>query len=218
MAGVRPRVVFDLDGTLVDSVGDIHAAVNAELAARGKGPLSVAQVTSFVGNGLPHLTGLVIEAVGLDHALHADMTASLLARYEAQNHVHSSPYPGVRKTLDVLRSQGASLAVCTNKPEGPARALLDALQLGPFEAVVGGDTLAQRKPDPAPLQHVLAAMPDGPAVYVGDSEVDAETAARADVPFLLFTEGYRKGPAEAMQAAALFDDFANLPQLVARIG
>ena len=109
------------------------------------------------------------------------------------------------------------LGVCTNKSEPLAREVMAALDLTRyFQAIVGGDTLIQRKPDPAPLRHtagLLTAAADS-LVYVGDSEVDAATAKAAGIPFALFTRGYRKAPAESLPAAARFDDFAALPRIL----
>ncbi len=106
------------------------------------------------------------------------------------------PYPGVPEALEGLRQAGHVLGLCTNKPVGAARAVLRHLGLDRhFAVVIGGGSLPVHKPDPAPLHATLAAMGGGDCLYVGDSEVDAETSARARVPFLLFTEGYRKTPA-----------------------
>ncbi len=109
------------------------------------------------------------------------------------------------------------MGICTNKPEGPARHVLADLGLAPFFAtVVGGDRLPVVKPDPAPLRLCAAEMGAARFVFVGDSEVDAETARAAGVPFLLYTEGYRKGPVESLPHAAAFGAFADLHGLVAR--
>ena len=121
--------------------------------------------------------------------------------------------------LEALQAQGHVLGLCTNKPLAPTHAVLDHLNLSRFfGAVVGGDSLPVRQPDPAPLQATLAALGANPhkTLYVGDSEVDAETAQRAGLPFLLFTEGYRKTPVEDLPHRAAFRDFADLAGLVAR--
>jgi phosphoglycolate phosphatase len=106
------------------------------------------------------------------------------------------------------------MGVCTNKPLGPTHAALAHFGWqGLFASVIGGDSLAARKPDPAPLLASVAALGGGPAVYVGDSEVDGETAERAGVPFLLFTEGYRKAEVAAIPHRAAFADWSALPDL-----
>ncbi|NCU20941.1 HAD family hydrolase, partial [Candidatus Falkowbacteria bacterium] len=127
-------------------------------------------------------------------------------------------YPNVRETLDRLAALGHPLAICTNKPLAPTRAVLAHLGLLPlFQVVLGGDSLPVRKPDPAPLFRVLADLGAPRAVYVGDSEVDAATAQAAAMPFALFTEGYRKTPVEALPHDVAFSDFTDLPAIVERL-
>ena len=210
-------LIFDLDGTLVDSAPDIHAAVNRMLADAGEPPLSPETVRSFIGNGVPTLITRVIHARGHapDATRQADWERTFLLHYEADSATLTTLYPGVFAALQALAALGHPLALCTNKPEAPARHILDAFGLTPlFPTLIGGDSLPTRKPDPAPL---LAATGGHPALFVGDSEVDAETALAARVPFLLFTEGYRKSPVEALPHADRFAHFDELPALVARL-
>lgn len=210
-------LVFDLDGTLVDSAPDITAAVNRMLAGEGQAALDLATVTSFVGKGLPHLVARVIDHLGLDMARHGALTATTLAEYNRAASALTRPYPGVIEALDLLKSQGAVMGICTNKPEEPARHVLADLGLaGFFDVVVGGDSLPTRKPDPQMLQASFAALPDLPRLYVGDSEVDAETAQNAGIPFLLFTQGYRKRPVAELPHRAAFADYSALPGLAAQ--
>ncbi|MFD1794671.1 phosphoglycolate phosphatase [Paracoccus aurantiacus] len=209
-------VVFDLDGTLIDSAPDIHATANAVLTAEGLGRFDLARVRSFIGHGVPHLVDSMLAAHGISDPVRAErMTAHVISRYEDAV-LLTRPYPNVTATLDILREAGHRLAVCTNKPAAPARAVLRHLALDEyFELVLGGDSGLPRKPDPAPLIEVVRQMGGGPAVYVGDSEVDAETAEAAGLPLLLFTEGYRKASADSLPHDALFSDFADLPALIA---
>ncbi|MDP4034447.1 MAG: phosphoglycolate phosphatase [Pseudorhodobacter sp.] len=212
-------VIFDLDGTLIDSAPDIHAASNRVLAAEGFAPLSLPQVRSFIGKGVPHLVARLLEASGEapNGPRHAAMVARFSASYESAVGL-TRPYPGVAAALDALAATGLRLGLCTNKPVAPARAVLRHLGLNHhFAALIGGDSLPQRKPDPAPLLAVLAALGGGAAVYVGDSEVDAATAAAARLPFALFTEGYRKTPVADLPHAAAFADFAALPGIIAKL-
>jgi len=212
-------VIFDLDGTLVDSAPDIHAAVNRLLADVGEAALSAETVKSFIGNGVPTLVTRVLAACGHDPdpALLAAWQAGFLRHYEADSTTLTQLYPGVTEALLALDQKGHQLALCTNKPEQPARKILRAFGLdGVFPVVIGGDSLPQRKPDPAPLLAAAAGLA-GPVLFVGDSEVDAETALAAQVPFLLVTEGYRKAPVSALPHAAAFGRFADLPALVARL-
>jgi phosphoglycolate phosphatase len=210
-------VIFDLDGTLVDSAPDIHAAVNRLLAAEGEAALDFPTVKRFIGNGVPALIARVMAALGREgEALHARWLARFLEDYEKRAADLTRPYPGVAEALEVLADTGHRLAICTNKPEVPARHVLDAFGLARFfPVVIGGDSLPLRKPDPAPLRAAAEGLGQGPVIFVGDSEVDAETAVAAGVPLLLFTEGYRKTPVEEIAHAARFGRFEHLPALVA---
>lgn len=209
-------VIFDLDGTLIDSAPDIRAAVNRMLEGEGLGPLDLPTVISFIGHGLPRLVARVMEARAIPADQHARLTAATKAHYTAAPAVLTRPYPGVPEVLARLRDNGHPLGLCTNKPEDSARALLADMGFAPhFAAVVGGDRLPRPKPDPAMLHACLAEIGHaGPPVFVGDSEVDAATAHAAGVPFLLFTEGYRHAPVAALNPAASFADHADLPALV----
>lgn len=215
-----PAVIFDLDGTLVDSAPDIHAGVTALLAECGIAPLPFEDVRGMVGGGAPILIERVARAVGLptDAATQARLCARFIDIYEHAPHGLTRAYDGVEAALDRLAATEHRLALCTNKPTGPTLALLDAIGWRDrFAAIVCGDTLETRKPHPAPLRHAIAELGGGPALYVGDSEVDAETAHRADVPLLLFTEGYRKTPLALLPHKAAFDAWADVPALVARL-
>lgn len=212
-------LVFDLDGTLVDSAPDIHAATAAFLAERGQRPLDLATITGFIGNGVPVLVERVLRAVG--EAADPQSVQAALPRFNAIYGADPSSlsrlYPGVAEALAELRRAGLLLGLCTNKPAATARQVLADFGIAAcFAAVVGGDSLAERKPDPAPLRQVarLLAVELSAVAYVGDSEVDAATAAAAGVPFLLFTEGYRKTPVEALPHLQRFDRFAQLPALL----
>lgn len=209
------NVIFDLDGTLIDSAPDIHAAVNRMLAAEGLAGLELPTVVSFVGNGLPTLVARVMAHCGLPADQHARLTAVTLAEYNAGKTALTTVYPGVFAALKALRRAGCRLGICTNKPEASARMLLEELTLMPFfDSVVGGGRLPALKPDPAMLHLSVAELGGGPAIFVGDSEVDADTAKAAGVPFLLYTEGYRKSPVAALPHRAAFSDYGQLATLV----
>lgn len=209
-------IIFDLDGTLVDSAPDIQAAANKMLASEGAAPLDLPTLISFIGNGVPKLVERSMLARDLPMERHAELTERTLAFYNAESALRTLPYPGLTDALTTLQAQGFTLGICTNKPAEPAHDILDQLNLTPyFEVVIGGDTLPVKKPDPAPLHAAFEALGRS-GLYVGDSEVDAETAERAGIPFLLFTEGYRKQPIEALPHTARFDHFDALPGLVAQ--
>lgn len=152
-------------------------------------------MVSFIGNGLPTLVRRVMEARGIPATEFDRLHARVLDAYTASNSAHTRVFDGVYDVLVALRAQGSRLAVCTNKPLEPAQHVLRDMGLdGFFDSVVGGDSLAVRKPDPEPLFLAMEDTDVEDVLYVGDSEVDAETAARAGVRFALFTEGYRKSP------------------------
>lgn len=210
------NVIFDLDGTLVHSAPDIHAAVNRMLSAEGLAALDLPTVISFVGHGLPTLVSRVMAHCGVSSDQHVRLTAATLAEYDSGAAKLTRLYSGVTEALDALARSGHRLGICTNKPEPSARALLDNMGLVPFfDAVVGGGRLAALKPDPAMLHLAIQEMGGGPSCFVGDSEVDADTAVAADVPFFLFTEGYRKSPIEALPHKAAFSDYRHLLALIA---
>lgn len=214
-----PAIIFDLDGTLVDSAPDIHAGIVALCVQEGVAPLSFEAVRGMIGGGVPVLIDRVARAAGLDldPARQQARCDWFIDRYEHNPYGMTTAFDGVEAALDALAAAGHVLGLCTNKPTGPTLSLLHAFGWdGRFATVVCGDTLPVRKPDPAPLHHAVAALGQ-PALFVGDSEVDAETAERAGVPLLLFTEGYRKTPADALTHAAAFDHWDQFPALVDRL-
>ncbi|MBS0124011.1 phosphoglycolate phosphatase [Thetidibacter halocola] len=214
---MNARIVFDLDGTLIDSAPDIHGIANAILSEEGQEPISLAQARDFIGNGASVFVQKMRAARSIPEAEHPRLLASFIRRYDHAVML-TLPYPGVVEALAALTAKGHRLGVCTNKPIRPTRAVLAHLGLDRwFGTVWGGDSLPVHKPDPAPLHAAFEALGDGPRLYVGDSDVDAETAQRAEVPFLLFTEGYRKVPVSEMHHDVPFDDFATLPALVERL-
>lgn len=216
MPAKMPAVIFDLDGTLIDSAPDIHASANRVFAAHGQS-FTPEEVRRCIGHGAPHLLRQLAGLRGLpqDDAFQAALLTGFLEVYEAAQDL-TRLYPGVEQALADLAASGARLAICTNKPLGPTRAVLRHFGLeARFPVVIGGDSLDRRKPDPAPLLAALDQIGGGPAVFVGDSEVDAETAQAARLPFLLYTMGYRKTPVAELAHDAAFSDFAALPQLVA---
>lgn len=208
-------MVFDLDGTLVHSAPDIRLGVNRVMAARGLAEFSLPEIIFYIGNGLPKLTERVMAARGLEPARFDEVYPEISAAYGAVNWQETRLYPGVAGALAQLASRGHRLGVCTNKPLAPARDVLARVGVAElFDVVIGGDSLLVKKPAPEPLIAAFDAL-GGPGVYVGDSEVDAETARACGVPFVLFTEGYRKSPATALPHTAQFATFATLAARVA---
>jgi phosphoglycolate phosphatase len=214
MPRVARAVIFDLDGTLIDSAPEIHGAVNTVLAHYNLGSLLPDQVRSFIGNGAQVLIAKCLAAVDapdfppLRKVIHDDF----ISIYE-RSFTLTTLYPGVAAMLDSLATRGHPMGICTNKPDGPTRAILRHFGLD-FPVIIGGDTLPQRKPDPAPLLKAHAMLGGGDVIFVGDSEVDAETAKAAALPFGLFTGGYRSTPVHDLPHDLTFDDHAALPDLI----
>lgn len=209
-------ILFDLDGTLVDSAPDIHNGVNEILAMDGVAPLPLETVRGFIGGGVPVLIERVIRACGLPTSRHADYCTLFTDLYENDPAGLTLPYPGVESALDVFFQ--TPLGLCTNKPFGATRSLLYHLAwTGQFSVIVAGDTLPVRKPDPAPLRLAVERIGGGNVLFVGDSEVDAETAQAAGVPFLLFTGGYRSTPVKDLPHAGSFDHWRDMRETVRRV-
>lgn len=192
-------VVFDLDGTLVDSAADLAAAASALAVELGGRPLTTPEVVTMVGEGAAVLVRRALGAAGLDPATpHA--TARFLELYDARLLDQTQLYPGILAALDALEPL-VPLAVLTNKPLAPSQRLLEALGVRRyFVEVIGGDGPWPRKPDPAGLLALRPHAAGGPLVMVGDSPVDAETAARAGAAFVLAQYGF--GAAKFTASAA----------------
>jgi phosphoglycolate phosphatase len=199
-----PLLVFDLDGTLVDSVPDIAAAVNRMLAARGHAPLTNPAVAAMVGDGLMPLIERVFTAVGTTPD--AAAASDYLSDYESNVCVDTCLFPGIAEALETLRQAGWRLAVCTNKPEHAARLLLKALDVDSlFEAVGGGDSFGFHKPDPRHLAATLelAGTPASRAVMVGDHSNDINAALGCGVKALFAGWGYGRPGMEAGAVAVV---------------
>lgn len=208
----QAAILFDLDGTLIDSAPDLHASAGRLLVAEGLNPLSLDQIRAFIGNGVPKLVERIIGATDLDMSEHQRLVARFLEDYNTHAADLTRPYPGALQALDRLAERGFALGLVTNKPETPARAILDVFGMDQyFGIVIGGDTLSTKKPDPAGLLHGFAELWGTSRLYVGDSEVDAEAASRADVAFGLYTPGYRKSPVAEIPHHFAFDSFDDLP-------
>ncbi|MCK0103810.1 phosphoglycolate phosphatase [Pseudohalocynthiibacter sp. F2068] len=212
---MKTAIVFDLDGTLIDSAPDIQAAINNVMRDVAADPFDLPTVVSFIGNGVPKLVERAMQKRAIPEYRHAELTQMMLEFYDANPATLTRLYPNVQNALLALKQRGHPLGICTNKPEEPARKILSAFGLDEFfGAVVGGDSLPQRKPDPAPLHDTYQKLGTTSCIYVGDSEVDAETAQRAGLSFALFSKGYRKTPVEKIYNTSVFDDFAELPIII----
>jgi len=211
-------LLFDLDGTLIDSVPDLHIALNKTLAAEGLPPLSLNDVQNFVGNGAEKLVERAFRALGrvLSPAILAQQTHHFLAFYEGHEHDQTRLYDGVIPTLERLRDQGYRLALCTNKPQAPTLAILDHFDLTPFfQEILGGDQGILRKPAPDMLLFLAARLNAGPhqCVMIGDSANDIEAAHAADMTSIAVSYGYCKGRPEDLRASYIVQDFSEITSL-----
>jgi len=213
-------VAFDLDGTLADTAPDLTAALNHALGELGRPPVPEDSVRHMVGHGARALLTKGLAATG-------EMTPELveqgfpifLAYYEAHIADRSRPFEGLEAAMDELAARGVKLAICTNKLEGLARELVDALGWSDrFAAIVGGDTLPVRKPDPAPLFEAIARAGGGPAAFIGDSITDTDTARNAGIPCVAVSFGFSDRPPEQLGADRLIDHFDELIPALERLG
>jgi phosphoglycolate phosphatase len=205
-------VIFDLDGTLIDSDPDILAALNRVLVSRGLAVLSRADIRPMIGDGAKALVERAFAARG-SVAGEADL-AAFLEDYSANALVDTAPYPGIVQALEALQAARHPMGVCTNKPERAARRVLAELGLERFFSVItGGDSTPYRKPDPRHLGATLAAMGIEKAVMIGDHPNDINAAAGLGVPSIFVTWGY--GRAQGSHAA---DSPSELPGLIAQMG
>ena len=215
-------VLFDLDGTLVETAPDLCAALNHCLAQAGRPQVTVAEVRHMVGDGARALLRRGLAAAGAAPA-EAEVErwfGELLVRYQEHVADSSAAFEGVVETLDAMQAVGGRHAVCTNKPILHTRSLLDALDLARrFEVVLGGDSLPVRKPHPRHLLAALEAMgvPPERAVMVGDSANDVAAARAAGLPVVLVSFGYTTIPAAELGADALIDHFTALPEALAAL-
>lgn len=216
MAATR-LLVFDLDGTLVDSAPDIAASCNRMLAARGLPPQSDSDVAGMVGDGVHKLMERLFAAAG--GTPDAQAAADYLSDYEANVAVRTRLFPGIAASLTALDGTGWRLAICTNKPERATRLLLEKLGLdGRFAAIGGGDSFPSHKPDPRHLAATIAqagSVPEG-ALMVGDHTNDVRAAAGCGVPAVFAGWGYGR-PGMEQGAAAIAATPADLPAIANRL-
>ncbi len=210
MARTVPQAaIVDLDGTLVDTLGDFVVALGAMLAELGQAPVGRDFVARTVGQGSAHLIRRTLAEVGAPAELYDAAWRGYQRHYLAINGAYSAVFPGVVEGLERLRSRGLRLACLTNKPGAFARPLLARKGLERyFEHVFGGDAYARQKPDPLPLVETCKALGSAPAAtwMIGDSRNDAQAARAAGCPVVLVTYGYNHGePVRGVDADAYVD-------------
>jgi phosphoglycolate phosphatase len=216
-------VIFDLDGTLVDSLPDLHRALNRLLAEEGQPPLPAAAVAAMVGEGATRLVQRAFAAVDipLSDAGAAFYTDRFRALYLDEPCAGTTLMPHARPVLDRLAARGIKLGLCTNKPLAHTRVILEQLRMASyFGTVIGGDSLAVRKPDPAPLLAALAALGARATagIFVGDSVTDRDTARAAGAKAVLVEGGYTDVPVRALEADAHCTTLAELEDALDRLG
>jgi phosphoglycolate phosphatase len=218
--------IIDLDGTMVDTLGDFEVALNVMLSELGLPSVDRLQVATRIGKGSENLVKTVLDLVlsaqpvAQREVLFPVALASYQRHYLAVNGMHSQVYPGVVAGLQALKASGLQLACLTNKPTAFARPLLQAMGLDRFFGqVFGGDAFERKKPDPLPLLKTCAALGTSPArtLMVGDSSNDAQAARAAGCPVVLVTYGYNHGePVSGVDCDGRVDSLTLLPQLLLR--
>lgn len=216
--------MIDLDGTLLDTIPDLAAAVNLMLETLGRAPLPLVTVRSFVGKGIPRLVERAL-ARDIDGHAEADVMAQALPVFERfyteVNGRHTTMYPGVLEGLEQLRAAGFPLACVTNKAGAFTRPLLERTGLAAFFAqIVAGDTLVRRKPDPLPLQHACAQFGVAPArmLMIGDSVNDVQAARAAGCPVFAVPYGYNEGQAvQSLEVDAIVSALPDCIPLIKKV-
>lgn len=220
----RRYLVFDLDGTLIDSAPDIADAVNTLLLEIGKTPVALGAIKTMIGDGAPVLLERALKAAGS-----AESATQLMPRfktlYEAASTNRTELYPKVREILEDLRRQGRQLALCTNKPKAATQVVLDHFGLSAlFQSVIGGDSLKERKPAKEPLFAAIAAAGGDvmramdEALMIGDSHTDLATAKAGGIPAVIIPSGYGQAADRATQGHFhQIARFADLPDMLATL-
>ena len=216
-------LVFDLDGTLIDSLPTVHASLNRLLADKNRTLLSLDKLKTLIGHGVnPMIEGaykITGEPIASKEML--DKAAEQYLLYYRQKPAkHTVIYPNVVETLNELKSKGYIMGICTNKPYEISLLVLQALGINSlFEGISGGDNYSFIKPDPRHILHTLKLMGSTPerAIMVGDSHIDGEAGRKAGLPFILVSYGYKATKNESLKADKVIDEFKVLPKVIAEL-
>lgn len=209
-------LVFDLDGTLVETAPDLLGALNHVLAGEGLAPVSLTEIRTMIGHGAKAMIrkGLAANGAPAGEARVEALWPAFIAHYQDHIADHSQPFPEIVGQLGAFRAAGARLAVCTNKTQALSVRLLEALGLDvAFDAVVGADRVARKKPDGG---HILAAVKaaggdPARAIMIGDSRTDERAALDAGLPFIFVTFGYEPAALSEIRADAVLTTYSDLP-------
>ena len=219
---VRGTVIFDLDGTLVDSAPDLADALDTVLVEQGLAPVGLEGTRALIGHGIAALVRGALSQHGYSpgEAEFSTILERFLNFYGGQLSAKTQAYPGASQALAALRRTGWRLVVCTNKREDFSRRILEDLGLLPeFDVIAGPDTFGVAKPDPAHLTRTLPQAPHGPhlAIVVGDSAVDVAAARAAGLPVIAVAWGYARRPAFELGADEVVDSFEQVPAIVEKL-
>jgi phosphoglycolate phosphatase len=213
----HPALIFDLDGTLVDTAPDLLGATNAVLRSQGRKTVDPATLRHMVGFGARSLIEQAMAATGapVESSTLPALVDIFVEHYRAHIADESVPFPGVEETLEILAAGGRNLGVLTNKPQEMADLLLRALKLDRFFPVVyGAGRMSYVKPDARIFHDVVRELGGEPGVMIGDSISDVATARAAKAPVILVSYGYTPQPAHTLGGDAVTDDFAQIPELL----
>jgi phosphoglycolate phosphatase len=205
-------VGFDLDGTLLDTSGDLAAAVNYAIGRLGRAPFPVEEIKPFVGRGAKVMLERALTASGeCTPELLEESLPVLLDYYQQNLAIHTIPYPGLLAAMDALDAAGVRMAICTNKAERFAVPLMHQTGLAErFASIIGGDTIGIAKPDPAPIHAMIERAGGGRTIFVGDTINDIAGARNAGVPSIAVSFGFIEGTVEALEADAIIHHFDEL--------
>jgi phosphoglycolate phosphatase len=215
-----PTIVFDLDGTLIDTAPDLVDTLNVVFAREGLPQVAYETARNLIGGGARAMItrGIVAEDLVVAPAKLEQLFADFIAHYTEHVADRSRPFPGLIDALDVLAKRGCRFAVCTNKLERLSVLLLEQLKIADhFEAICGQDTFGIQKPDPEILRRTIAAAGGRPeyAIMIGDSDTDIRTARAAGIPVIAVDFGYSERPVSVFGPDQIISDFAQLPRSVA---
>jgi phosphoglycolate phosphatase len=217
-----PTIVFDLDGTLIDTAPDLIETLNVVFAREGLSPVDYQTARNLIGGGARAMIarGIAAEGRAVDTLKLERMFDDFIAHYSAHVADRSQPFPGLIEALDALAASGYRLAVCTNKLERLSVLLLEKLKLANrFAAICGQDTFGIQKPDPEILRRTITAAGGNPqrAIMIGDSSTDIRTARAAGIPVIAVDFGYSENPVSEFAPDRIISHFAQLPLAIGAI-